>query len=232
MFDLHGTECCFIHRRIIGAGRGFLGGGFGGAVGGFLGGGGGGPTIATRPKQTRGQCIKLGLAYNTGTERCESPAAVATVRQDTREDCRRRGLAFSTTRGQCEGGSGITTTVPVFDADPGFLSPAERSVSVGQAVMGRYGAGMVPNAVQAVRSDCTFGGTVRGLILGNDNLCYNKGQISNRERKWPRGRRPLLTGGEMRSISIAARAAGRLSRTTKRLEKIGMLKKRKGGGYA
>jgi len=87
-------------------------------------------------------------------------------------------------------------------------------------IMGRYGAGLIPGSKIIDRAVC-----LRGMQLGDDGICYNKSQITNKERMWPAGRRPLLTGGEMRSISIAARAAGRLARTSKRLQKIGLLKK-------
>ncbi|MEE8551604.1 MAG: hypothetical protein V3T08_10165 [Gemmatimonadota bacterium] len=105
-------------------------------------------------------------------------------------------------------------------------SPADISVGgaiqtgVGEAVMGRYGAGLRPGNMNIARAVC-----LRGMQLGNDGLCYNKGQIKNSERMWPRGRRPLLTGGDMRAISIAARAASRLTRTAVRLQEIGLIKK-------
>jgi len=86
--------------------------------------------------------------------------------------------------------------------------------------MGRYGAGLVPGTHVINRAVC-----LRGMVLGNDGLCYNKSQISNKEREWPRGRRPLLTGGDMRAISTAARAGRRLEGATKRLQKIGLMKK-------
>ena len=95
----------------------------------------------------------------------------------------------------------------------------------GDTVMGRYGSALVPASKIIDRADCTFGGTIRGMHLGNDGLCYNKKQITNKERMWPQGRRPLLTGGDMRAISVAARAGARLERTTKRLQKIGLMKK-------
>ncbi len=90
----------------------------------------------------------------------------------------------------------------------------------GEAVMGRYGAALVPGSRIIDRAEC-----IRGMIVGDDGLCYNKSQIKNSERMWPKGRRPLLTGGDMAAISKAARAAGRLERTTKRLQKIGLMKK-------
>lgn len=90
---------------------------------------------------------------------------------------------------------------------------------IGDAVMGRYGAALQPGIMEIERSVC-----LRGMQLGNDGLCYNKGQISNTQRMWPRGRRPLLTGGDMRAIGIASRAGAKLDRTTTRLRALGMMK--------
>jgi len=90
----------------------------------------------------------------------------------------------------------------------------------GDVVMGRYGAGEMPGNMVVNRAVCR-----PGMVIGDDGVCYNRSQIKNSEREWPRGRRPLLTGGDMRAISTAARAGRRLERTTKRLQKIGMMKK-------
>lgn len=90
----------------------------------------------------------------------------------------------------------------------------------GEAVMGRYGPAMQPAYRPTNTAVC-----LPGMVLGTDLLCYNRGEISNKERKWPRGRRPLLTGGDMRCISIANAAARKLQRTEKRLVSMGMLKK-------
>jgi len=65
----------------------------------------------------------------------------------------------------------------------------------------------------------------RGSVLGKDGLCYNKRDIPNSQREWPRGRRPLLTGGEMRCISVAASAAKKLQRKQKQLMAMGLLKR-------
>jgi len=76
---------------------------------------------------------------------------------------------------------------------------------------------------------------LKGMQLGNDGICYNKSQISNKQRQWPAGRKPLLSGGDMRAISIAARAGRRLEGATKRLQRLGMMKKptaRRVGGRA
>jgi len=90
----------------------------------------------------------------------------------------------------------------------------------GEAVMGQFGAALEPGFRESSTAVCP-----PGTVLGIDRLCYNKGDIKNKERAWPRGRKPLLTGGEMRCISIAAGAAKRLERKQKQLQKMGMLKK-------
>ena len=97
---------------------------------------------------------------------------------------------------------------------------AEFGFGVGQAVMGQYGAALQPGSMMINRAVC-----LRGMQLGNDGLCYNKSQISNKQRMWPAGRRPLLSGGDMRAISIAARAGRRMELATKRLQRMGMMKK-------
>ena len=91
---------------------------------------------------------------------------------------------------------------------------------VGGVVMGRYGAAYQPGSQIVDRAVC-----LSGDLVADDGLCYPRGSITNRQRAWPKGRRPLLTGGEMRAISIAARAGGRLERAQKRLQKIGLMKK-------
>lgn len=91
---------------------------------------------------------------------------------------------------------------------------------LGEPVLGQYGAGIVPGSMVIDRAVCG-----KGMQLGNDGVCYNKSQITNKQRMWPAGRRPLLTGGDMRAISIASRAGTRLEGATKRLQKIGLMKK-------
>lgn len=90
----------------------------------------------------------------------------------------------------------------------------------GEAVLGLYGAGVTPGSMVIDRAVCG-----KKMQLGDDGVCYNKSQISNRQRMWPAGRRPLLTGGDMRAISIAARAGTRMEKATSRLRKLGMMKK-------
>ena len=99
-------------------------------------------------------------------------------------------------------------------------SPLGASRLFGEAVMGQYGAALVPGSLIIDRATCP-----RGTHLGSDGLCYNKSQITNKQRMWPAGRKPLLTGGDMRAISTAARAGRRMELATKRLQKMGMMKK-------
>ena len=94
-----------------------------------------------------------------------------------------------------------------------------RPLGVGEAVMGQFGAALEPGVKVIERSTC-----LPGMQLGKDGLCYNKGAITNSQRMWPRGRRPLLTGGDLGAIAIASRAANKLERTTKRLRALGMMK--------
>jgi len=92
--------------------------------------------------------------------------------------------------------------------------------AAGVPVMGRFGAGFEPSVVMTDTRRCG-----RGAVLGIDGICYNKRDLRNNERFWPRGRRPLLTGGEMRAISTASSAAKKLQRKQKQLESLGLLKR-------
>jgi len=103
---------------------------------------------------------------------------------------------------------------------PGGRTGFAEEGEFGAAQVGRFGAGLEPAIRSMETRVCP-----RGTVLGIDGLCYNKRDLTNRDRFWPRGRRPLLTGGEMRCISIAARAAGKIRTKTKQLQKLGMLPK-------
>ena len=99
-------------------------------------------------------------------------------------------------------------------------SPRGAELFMGEATMGQYGAATIPGTQLVDRAVCG-----RGQHLGDDGLCYNKSQITNKQRMWPKGRAPLLSGGDMRAISTAARAGKRMDVATKRLQKMGMMKK-------
>ena len=77
----------------------------------------------------------------------------------------------------------------------------------GQAVMGSFGRpALQPYVAQQVVRRCP-----RGTVLGKDGLCYDK--IANGDRMWPRGPRPMMTGGEMKTL----RKADALKKKVKRL---------------
>jgi len=198
MYDLHGLECSFVHRRLIGAAVGFVtsGGNPLAAAGGFAGGG----SVAQPQKMSRAQTFSA----------------------------RRSGQCPSGQR-LTSGGNCVRDTSSVRTPTPGLTGAVQRflpggasgfEVPAGNAVMGRYGAALEPFAESRVVSTC-----LPGMVLGDDGLCYDRKAITNRERKYPKGTAPLLTGGDMSCIRKAARAASRLQRTTKRLQKIGLLKR-------
>jgi len=193
----------FVHKRLIGAVTGGIGSLFGGgnpftgAISGFVRGGRGAPVSQQVIPRTT---IFPGSGF-APQQRC--------------------GPGFFTNRqGECE----ALVTSP----GTGFLDPIRQflpggrtgRVEFGAAVMGQFGAALEPGARESTTLVCP-----PGTVLGIDRLCYNKGDLKNKERAWPRGRKPLLTGGEMRCISIAAGAAKRLERKTKQLQSLGMLKK-------
>ena len=91
-------------------------------------------------------------------------------------------------------------------------SPVGADVFGGEAIIGMHGAGMVAGSRIVDVATCR-----RGMHLGNDGVCYKKGAITNKERMWPAGAKPLLTGGEMNAIRTADTARGRVARTAGRL---------------
>ena len=199
-------ESGFVHRRIIGAVGGFIRGGPLGAVGGFIT-GGRQPTPVTPVAPPPISCppgfrfdgrscvpfqppVRLG-GIPGGLPLRLPPPIVPQPRAPT-------------------GGRDIPLTART------ALAPGQ----MGEAVMGRFGAGFEPDVVEGTTRTCG-----RGAVLGVDGICYNKRDLRNSERFWPRGRRPLLTGGEVRAISVASSAAKKLQRKQKQLEEMGLLKK-------
>ena len=174
-------------------------------------------TLTARPSLAGEQGKQLGRDLKFGGAEFSPPQlTVSTVRPTLDRFAQRKVLGVTGPRG---GGC----------PEPLILSPAGNCIAptsprgaelfMGEATMGRYGAAEIPGSQLIDRAVCRAGTT-----LGDDGLCYGKGTISNKQRMWPRGRRPLLTGGDMRAISIAARAGSKLDRTTKRLRELGMMK--------
>lgn len=215
----------FVHKRIARGVKGFITGGPTGAIAGFV-------RTPARPTLQRSETARPSLAGEAGKlfgrqlkfGGPADPAFPATGLVTRAESAARRALT-----------GGANGCEPPLVPDPkgrGFCvfpeSPVGRAAGagrpsgvapVGDAVLGQFGAALQPGIVMIERSVC-----LRGMQLGSDGLCYNKGAISNKQRMWPRGRRPLLTGGDMRAIGIASRAGTKLDRTTKRLRSLGMMK--------
>jgi len=80
--------------------------------------------------------------------------------------------------------------------DPLFTSASEFQVTSGAFGM----PATIPKEEVSTRLECP-----RGMVLGEDDLCYPK-QVLRRDsrfRKWRPGARPILTGGQRRAISKA-----------------------------
>jgi len=202
----------FVHKRILGAVGGFVSGGPTGAVSGFLtgggGGGGGAPAPSSRsPFQIRRNVRNARHCDSMGRLTAAGVAAGA-ICDDTLT------LDPSTLNGCPEG----TVTTESGCVSP--VSPRGQREGLSTAVLGQYGAGVLPTRFDVMTFDCP-----RGMVLGTDEICYNRKDISNKERKWPRGTRPLGTAGEMAALRKAAAFGRRMEGAVKRMQKIGVLKK-------
>ena len=127
-------------------------------------------------------------------------------------------------------GGGDSTGVPVSNGPcqpPLIRSPMGNCISpksprgaelfAAQVIAGQYGAGFIAGSKLVDVAQCP-----RGTVLGKDMICY--ANLANKNRLYPRGRRPLLTGGDMRAISRARTAGNRLANAKSDLIAIGMLK--------
>ena len=209
-------QLSFIHKRIGAAIKGTivsavtggnpLVGGFGGFIGPT-----GPPKQSSAPTTALGQCAAINRARAT---KGLPPRTVA--------DCMRR----------LEGSGTFAPTVMASTFDPSDFGHGTAPEDFGEAVMGRFGAALVPASVATTTLRCP-----RGAVLGIDNLCYNKRDLHKDQRKWVPGRKPLLTGGDLNAISRAARAARKMATQTKRLQLLGLMpksattKRKKGHGH-
>jgi len=204
---------------VFGTARSFLGGRGGGGGGRSFGRAATRPvssrTLTARPSFASAQGKEAGRALKFGGNGGPSPAlSLPFVPDDRTSPCRSGETARC-----CRLRNGDFNEQRAWQRECGTAGNGASPTEVGEAVMGRYGAALEPGVMTIERSVC-----LPGMNLGNDGLCYNKGAITNSQRQWPRGRRPLLTGGDMRAIGIAARAGSKLDRTTKRLRSLGMMK--------
>jgi len=225
----------FVHKRIggaiVGGVKGFVRGGpagvVGGAVGGFV--AGGAPAGLTQFQQRiageRAARVSMGRSALVGAPAGRCPAGFT---RGPGGGCVAKVAPVPGLRGFVQrvipgGETGFQVgALPVngggvTEGFPPFLDGAQ---AVGQATLGRFGAAVEPSVRMQDIRDCP-----RGMVLAVDGLCYSRRDVRNSERFWPRGRRPLLTGGEMRAISTAASAARKLQRKQKDLMALGLLPK-------
>jgi len=269
MYDLHGTECGFVHKRLFRGAASFVTSGFSptAAAAGFLSGGGGQPTpTARRPRALSNLGLadarrrEITTAMRAATKRGDHVEAAAFLRelgtqgplQKRRQPVppipqvapvihRKLGRAIvdrfapcppgqsrgSGRRAKCSPDRVRPPLRPRLDLSlAGVLPGGPPLLSFGrgggQVVMGRYGAGMQPEEEMRRHREC-----LPGMVLGDDGVCYNRRDIRNSEREWPKGRRPLGTPGEMAALSKAAAFGKRMETTVKRMQGIGVLKKPK-----
>ena len=203
------TSCSFFHKKTFGFIKSFLPSPIQAGldvVGSLVGGGGG---DARARKAARAQELNIAAANRA--------ASAADVSRGLFTISRRSGVGRTGSgcpdgwiprNGNCTratGSEGVSRElVQLPDIDPLVVSPAERSISRGQAVAGAFGMpAMVPEVEMRRRLSCPS-----GMVLGEDELCYPK-QVLRRDsrfRKWKPGVRPILTGGQRNSIRKARSA--------------------------
>lgn len=196
MYDLHGMDCSFVHRRILGGVTGFFSGGLTGAARGFVEGGAGSKAGLPIQRSFR----RPPVAKFAGIP---IPSAIPCVLPFRRDP--------------------ITQECKLFiGGQPG---PEPGGVGGGQAVLGRFGAALVPDVRDVMALRCLPGMVLGKMEADGGHLCYNVKDLTNKERKWPRGRRPLGTPAELGALAKAASFGRRMESTVKRMQKIGVLKK-------
>lgn len=124
-----------------------------------------------------------------------------TGNQDAGGPCPGLSSIYDPVTGRCVN---VTDAAP--GGDPLFTAPT------GEAVHGRYGAGVVPAQQSRTVRMCPS-----GWVLGDDGVCYER--LARSRRMWDPGMKPLLTGGDRAAIRKAARAASKLKRAKKQLRK-------------
>ena len=221
----------FVHKKIargvVGGVTGFIRGGPGGAVGGAVSGfvGGGAPAATVCPPgfnpTAAGGCAPRSVtlrapAFTRGIRALRGGGQLDIIEPRGVPLVPQPGITGFIKRIIPGGDTG-------FDAPGPAVMPPTAGVPMGApglATLGRFGAAVEPTFRSSTIRDCP-----RGMVLAVDSLCYSRRDVRNSERFWPRGRRPLLTGGEMRAISTAASAARKLQRKQKDLQELGLLPK-------
>lgn len=194
MYNTYGHELNFVHKRFIGAGKAFLGGGgLGGALGGFLGGGAAGNGGQTT---TMGRSCSPPYFVHPQTGRCtlsSTSTGVGTQVTSTSVPGPGTGSQFGPNGGPPQIGTRPEEGWRAFFERlfPGGETGTELATEgYGNAVIGGFGIpALEPAIVGAVqRRDGTMAPIRRcppGLVLATDELCYAKGTRGlAAHRKW------------------------------------------------
>jgi len=218
----------FIHGRIIGGISGFASGGVGGAIAGFAGAGRPGATSPFLPLTGSGGTSSGTIAARAESQLLASFGLPPKGGESFGTYFRNLGVTkliqsqILSALGVAPSGNGNGCEPPLVPSGVQGVCkfPGGPSFGQGELVKGRYGPAEEPFFETRNIRSC-----LAGFVLGDDKLCYKKGTITNKQRLWPKGTAPLLTGGQMKAIRVAASAGAKLERTTKRLQKIGLMKK-------
>jgi len=217
----------FVHKRILGAAKGFVGGGFSGAARGFFAGG-------SRGSRRRGGSPTAPLRHVHDTSHFGVAGVGHRVRESTFQRLPQTSVAPARrgARGR-KCGAGKVRLGPLC---VGFQPPRIGGPTIGLAedlpgvpLVAPTGTAMVATGSRGAYAPGIDTRSVRvclpGDVLGDDGMCHAKGSISNKNRAHPRGRRPLGTPGELAALSKAASFGRRMENTVKRMQKLGVLKK-------
>lgn len=220
----------FVHKRIIGAVGGFIGGGPQGALKGFFGGGGGSrrgrtprpsdqfqilPVSSRMARQFEGGPIVGFDASGSPLRQFQAQPHVHDGGPLQPSHAVRCIDGFELRNGKCVRVSiaGRIASIAPFGRTPtevslfGLASPTARDVPV-RATVGAFGMpASEPEAESRQTLRCP-----RGMVLAIDNLCYPKAVLSRRNkfRKWRQPPRPTLSRRDEVAIRRAASAKDRV----------------------
>lgn len=238
---MDGLACSFVHKKLLGVAKAAIstfvpGGSTALTIGSSLFGGGGGGNVGQtfRPRARfsaadiagAGVHLQHGHTQATAGHQWLTPELVALAPRVPGNLMGGRGAqgpcpGITSVRGP--GGTCVELNPLANRITPQVTGGPAAAVAaagpVGEVVMGRFGAAYVPASRMIDQAVC-----LPGDVVGKDGLCYPKKSLTNKERMWPRGARPLGTPGEMAAVAKASRFATRFKNTEKRLKKLGMVK--------
>lgn len=233
IYDTGGFELNFVHKRVFGAAKAFIGSGGSpaAALGGFL--RSRAPLMlprsrapisarTTAPRAAPRPVTRLREARLTGAPTAAPrvisrlavtvPQRSAPPRQSVPTPC---GVGFEFRRGKCRKIRGVVASSRrIIEMFRGPEPPTSRSLAVArhgrgfEAVTGAFGMpAMVPEEEMRLTLICP-----KGMVLGDDELCYPKAVLPRRSkfRKWRAQARAPVSAGDARAIRKAAGAKDRV----------------------